>query len=241
MRRDPLILADARRVGLVAAELVADRLAAQPAARLLLPTGRTPAEMYAALRARARASGDATVLQLDEYAGVAPDDPRSFAAQLRAALDGIPLRALRTIDGSAPDLAAEAARHAAEVQREPIDLAVLGLGRNGHVAFNEPPARVFSGVRAVTLAASTRTDAAPAFGGLGHVPGRALTVGLGTLLAARELLLLVTGAEKAAALRAMLEDPDTDSPAALLHDHPHLTILCDPPAASLLSVRSLAS
>jgi glucosamine-6-phosphate deaminase len=232
----PLVLADPGRVGLLAAELVADRLAARPASRLLLPTGRTPRAMYAALRAKARsgelASAGATVLQLDEYAGVAPGDPRSFAAQLRATLEGIPLRALRTIDGAAPDLAAEAARHAAEVEREPIDLAILGLGRNGHVAFNEPPASVASGVLAVTLAPATRADAAPAFGWLGAVPERALTIALGTLLGARELLLLVTGAEKAAALRGMLDLPVRAAcPASLLRDHPRLTILCDDAAA----------
>ena len=210
-----VVLADPRRVGIVAAELVADRLAASPSARLLLPTGRTPDGMYAALREMALESSGATVLQLDEYAGVAPGDPRSFAAQLRAALRGIPLRALQTVDGAAHDLAAEAARHAAEVARTPVDLAVLGLGRNGHVAFNEPPAEVVSGVLEVTLAASTREGAAVAFGGLAHVPTRALTVGLGTLREARELLLLVTGAAKADALRAMREGPVSgDCPAA---------------------------
>ncbi len=235
-----VVLADPRRVGVVAAELIADRLAARPAARLLLPTGRTPEGMYAALREMAQrgelASAGATVLQLDEYAGVAPGDPRSFAAQVRAALEGIPLRALHTIDGAAPDLAAEAARHAAEVARAPIDLAVLGLGRDGHVAFNEPPAKVVSGVIDVTLNASTREDAAPAFGGLGRVPDRALTVGIGTLAGAHELLLLVTGAAKAAALRAMLEEPvHADRPASLLRDHPRLTILCDRAAAAGLT------
>jgi hypothetical protein len=69
------------------------------------------------------------------------------------------------------------------VEGAPIDLAILGLGRDGHVAFDEPPARVASGVRAVALAAPTRQDAAPAFGGIDHVPDRALTVGLGTLYA----------------------------------------------------------
>jgi glucosamine-6-phosphate deaminase len=238
----PLVLGDAEHVGRLAAELVANRFAARPSPRLLLPTGRTPGGMYAALRAKARAgalpSAGATVLQLDEYAGLAPTDPRSFAAQLRAALDGIPLHELITIDGAAPDLAAEAARHDAAVEGAPIDLAVLGLGRDGHVAFDEPPARVASGVRVVRLAATTRDDAAASFGGLDGVPDRALTVGLGTLYRARELLLLVTGAEKAIALRSMLEEPvHAGSPASLLRDHPRLTILCDRDAAARLTPR----
>ena len=231
----PLVLEDPRRVGLLAAELIRNRLIARPRARLLLPTGRTPDVMYEALRAGGLPSREATVLQLDEYAGLAPDDPRSFAAQLRAQLEGVPLGALRTIDGAAGDLGAEADRHAAALEEAPIDLAVLGLGRDGHVAFDEPPAKVASGVLLVRLEAETRADAAEAFGGAGGVPERALTTGLGTLYRARELLLLVTGAAKAQALRAMLEEPaGPGCPASLLRDHPRLTVICDGEAASAL-------
>jgi glucosamine-6-phosphate deaminase len=238
----PLVLAGPSEVGLLAAELVLNRLSARPRARLLLPTGRTPASMYAALRAHAAAgrlpSAAATILQLDEYAGIGPDDPRSFAAQLRAALSGVAVGTLATVDGSAPDLAAEAARHAAVVENAPVDLAVMGLGRDGHVAFDEPPARLASGMREVALAAQTRADAAAAFGGLDAVPATALTIGLGTLWRVRELLVLVTGGAKAAALRAMLEEPVGEaSPASLLRDHPRLTVVCDRAAASLLRPR----
>jgi glucosamine-6-phosphate deaminase len=238
----PLVLEDPARVGLVAAELILNRLAARPRARLLLPTGRSPHGMYATLRAHAAAGhldgAEATVLQLDEYAGLGPADPRSFAAELREQLRGIPLRALRTLDGAAPDLAAEAARHAAVLGGAPIDLAVLGLGRDGHVAFDEPPARLASGVQPVALTDMTRADAAAAFGGADRVPARALTTGLGTLYDARELILLVTGAAKAPALRAMLEGPQgRECPASLLRDHPRLTVICDREAAALLSQR----
>jgi glucosamine-6-phosphate deaminase len=238
----PLVLEDPVRVGLLAAELVLNRLCARPRARLLLPTGRSPQGMYGALRAHAAAgrlpSGDATVLQLDEYAGIAPSDPRSFAAQLRAALDGVPLGTLAALDGAAPDLDAEAARHETLVEGAPIDLAVLGLGRDGHVAFDEPPARLASGVRRVKLTQETRADAAAVFGGPDRVPAEALTVGLGTLERARELLLIVTGAAKAPALRGTLEEPvSADCPASLLRDHPRLTVICDREAAAMLAPR----
>lgn len=238
----PLVVADPRRVGELAAELVVNRLLARPSARLLLPTGRSPQGMYAAPRAHAAAgsllSDRATVLQLDEYAELGPADRRSFAAQLHEQLRGVPLESLRTMDGSATDLAAEAARHEAALDVAPIDVAVLGLGRDGHVAFDEPPAKMASGVRVVDLVAATREDAAPAFGGLDRVPARALTAGLGTLYRARELILLVSGAAKAPALRAMLEEPvGPGSPASLLRDHPRLTVICDREAASLLSRR----
>jgi glucosamine-6-phosphate deaminase len=238
----PLVLADPRRVGLVAAELLVNRLSARPAARLLLPTGRSPKIMYAALRAHAAdgslPSSRATVLQLDEYVGLGPADPRSYAAQLHVELRGVPLDSIQTIDGSATDLAAEAARHDALLEAAPIDVAVLGLGRDGHVAFDEPPARRASGVRLVDLVTATRRDAAPSFGGEARVPARALTTGLGTLYRARELILLVIGAAKAPALRAMLQEPvGPGSPASLLRDHPRLTVICDREAASLLDDR----
>ena len=118
--------------GELAAELVVNRLLARPSARLLLPTGRSPQGMYAALRAHAAAgsllSDRATVLQLDEYAGLGPADQRSFAAQLHEQLRGVPLESLRTIDGSATDLAAEAARYEAVLEAAPIDVAVLVSG-----------------------------------------------------------------------------------------------------------------
>jgi glucosamine-6-phosphate deaminase len=239
----PLVVGDPRRIGLLAAELVVNRLNARPYARLLFPTGQTPTGMYAARREHARRgmlpSARTTVLQLDEYVGVAPSDTCSMAAQLRGQLDGVPLGSLATIDGGAADLAAEAARHETVVEGAPIDLAILGLGRDGHVAFDEPPGRVASGVRVVDLTDPTRRDAASAFGGVEYVPRRALTVGLGTLYRARELLLLVRGAAKAPALRAMLEHPvDPSCPASLLRDHPRLTILCDRAAAGALSPRA---
>ena len=238
----PLVLADPRRIGIVAAELVANRLAARPGLRLLLPTGHSPDGMYAALRAHAAAghltARESTVLQLDEYAGLAPRDPRSFAAELRRQLAGIPVGAILTLDGAAPDLPAEALRHATALESAPVDLAVLGLGRDGHVAFDEPPARLASGVNVVRLTAMTRADAAPAFDGLAGVPVQALTTGLGTLYRARELLLLVSGRAKAPALRAMREEPVSPAcPASLLRDHPRLTIVCDREAAAELAPR----
>ena len=137
-----LVLDDPARVGLLGAELVANRLRARPGLRLLLPTGRTPGGMYRALRAHATdhslPTEQASVFQLDEYAGLGPDDPRSFAATLRDSLRGLRFASLALIDGAATDLDAAAARHQRLLDEAPIDLAVLGLGRDGHVAFDEP-------------------------------------------------------------------------------------------------------
>jgi glucosamine-6-phosphate deaminase len=228
----PLVLADEDRVAQTVAEVIANRLHARPRLRLLLSGNRTPLGMYAALRAHARygelPSGAATVLQLDEYAGFGPDDPRSRAAALAHELRGIPLGALRRLDGGAGDLAAECARHQALLDEAPLDLAVLGLGEDGHVAFDEPGSRLDEPTRVVGLTTRTRAEE-------DRAPERALTVGLGSLLAARELLLVATGAARAPALRAALMDPPSAAiPASLLRAHPRLTVLCDRSAASRL-------
>lgn len=238
----PLVLDHPRRVGLFAGEVVANRLHARPGLRLILPTGRTPLGLYAALRGHAAGgslpTGRAELFQLDEYLGLGPQDPRSYQAYLRRELRGITFAALHGLDGSAPDPQAEADRHQSLLDRAPIDLAVLGLGRNGHVAFDEPGSVAAAGARRVRLQDTTRADAAPDFGGLAEVPEHALTVGLRTLLAAGELLVLVSGAAKAHALRAMLEDPPgEDCPASLLRDHPRLTVVCDRAAAHRLRPR----
>jgi glucosamine-6-phosphate deaminase len=176
-----------------------------------------------------------TVLGLDEYLGLAADDPRSFRAELDRQLAAITLGRREALDGAAPDPDMEAARYQAVLDAAPIDLAVLGLGRDAHVAFNEPGSRPGEGVRRVALAESTIAAAAGDFGGPDRVPREALTVGLRTLETAREVLVLVTGEEKAQALREMLEGPvGPRAPASLLRGHPCLTVLCDASAARML-------
>jgi glucosamine-6-phosphate deaminase len=239
----PLVLTDASRVAVLGGELVANRLRARPRLRLILPTGHTPLGLYEVLRAHAEDESlptkDATLLQLDEYLGLGPDDERSFGAYLRRELEGVVFGTFRGLDGSVSDPDAACSRHQALLDAEPVDLAILGIGRDGHVAFDEPGSALGSGVRRVRLHAATRVDASEAFGGLEHVPREALTVGIGTLLAARELVLLATGEAKARALRAMLEEPPgPDCPASMLREHPRLTVICDRGAARLLAPQS---
>jgi glucosamine-6-phosphate deaminase len=177
-----------------------------------------------------------TVLGLDEYLGLGADDRRSFRAALDGELAGIAVGRREALDGAAADPAVEAARYQAVLDAAPIDLAVLGLGHDAHVAFNEPGSRAEHGVRRVALHPTTIAHAAADFGGAEHVPGEALTVGPRTLLAARELLPLVTGADKASALWSALEAPVTDAvPSSLLRADPCLTVVCDRAAASELT------
>jgi glucosamine-6-phosphate deaminase len=234
-----LALSGPQAVTALAAELVANRMRARRNLRVLLPTGRTPLAMYAVLRAHAAdgslAHTSATAFQLDEYRGLDAADPRSYRSYLRRELAGIHFAGRHELRAEAADAAAECARYQALLAEAPIDLAVLGLGRDGHVAFDEPGSLLDAGVHEVELHPTTRADAAADFGGIDGVPRRALTVGLSTLHEARELLVLVTGEAKAEALRAMLElAPSADCPASLLRSHPRLTVVADRAAASSL-------
>lgn len=117
-----------------------------------------------------------------------------------------------------------------------MDLQLLGIGTDGHLAFNEPGSSLASRTRIKTLTEQTRRDNARFFGGPHDVPRHVLTQGLGTILEARHLLLIGTGEAKAAPVAAALEGPLTAScPASVLQLHPHVTVLLDPPAASSLA------
>lgn len=229
-----------------AAERVAERLAARPALCLALPTGRTPLGMYDELvaisRERGLTWGGARVFLLDEYFGLGARDPGSFRRYMEdhflSRLEQRPR--VDALDGRAPDPEAECARYEAAIREAGgFDLAVLGLGRNGHIGFNEPGSSFDSRTRMVTLAPETRQANAPDFGGdPSAVPARALTVGIATILESREVLVLVSGAAKAEAVRRALGGPvDPEVPASVLQRHPRVTWLLDREAAARLEVQ----
>lgn len=222
----------------VAGEL-AGRLAARPSLRLCLPTGDTPSPVYAALlAAEARGEvtlGAATLVMLDEWVGLPPGDPARCDVRLRAELvDRLrtPPASFATIEVDGPDPEAAAARHDRAAMG--LDLALLGLGMNGHVGFNEPGSRPDDPTGLVRLAVSSR-EAAVARYGATRLPTAGITVGLARLLEAGESWLLVTGERKARILRRALEEPEgPDCPASYLRRHPRLTVFVDEAAAGLL-------
>jgi glucosamine-6-phosphate deaminase len=224
--------------GAVAGRL-GERLAAQPALRLCLPTGDTPVPAYDALVEAEEAGdvslGSATVVMLDEWVGLPPGDPARCDVRLRADLLDrlrVPPRTVVAIDADGPDPEAAAAIH--DQAARALDLAVLGLGMNGHVGFNEPGTRPDDATRLVRLARSSR-EAAVARYGATRTPTAGITVGLARLLEAAEVWLLVTGERKARILRRALREPEgVDCPASYLRRHPRLTVLADEPAARLL-------
>lgn len=226
-----------------AAAHVAECLAAVPAAAIALPTGMTPVGLYRALlamQAEGRvALGAGHYFNLDEYVGVAQADSHSFAAFLRRHfLDeaAIPQAQIRLLHGDAADIAAEARAHdAAVAARGGLDLAILGLGGNGHIAFNEPGADWNAGTHVVPLTEETRAANAAYFEDGFIVPRDGVTMGIATLRPARRILLMVSGASKAEALGVLLAGKaDPAWPVTALAGHPGLVIVADsalrPPA-----------
>jgi glucosamine-6-phosphate deaminase len=222
------------------ARVLASRLAQAPELRLCLPTGDTPLPVYAQVVAAARQGqvslAGATVLLLDDWVGLAPDDPaRCDRALGRALLDELPepVRAFHRfrVDELAPEAAAAEHERVAALG---LDLALVGLGANGHVGFNEPGSTADSPTRVVALAPETLEAAAARYGARSKPTG-GVTLGLARLLEARELWLLVTGSHKAAVLRAALQGPETPAcPASFLRRHPRLVVWADEEAAASL-------
>ena len=233
-------IVDAQDFARRAADLVIDAVRRKSDAVLGLPTGSTPLGMYEELARRAAASeidfSRATAFAIDELHGVPRDHPATNASYLARALAGIPLRALHVMDSAAPDPGTECARFAAMLHAAGgLDLAVLGIGRNGHIAFNEPGSAFDSRTRRVRLEDSTREPYVGYFGSLDATPAFGLTIGMAELLAARELLLLVTSASKAAIVARALEGAiSEDVPASALQRHTNATVLLDRAAAAEL-------
>jgi glucosamine-6-phosphate deaminase len=229
-----------RRAGaLVAATLTAARAAGR-AAVLGLATGRTMTAVHAELvrlhREQRLSFRDVTTFNVDEFWPLPPDDPRSFHDVMRRELFAhVDLDPARTHvpDGGLPAerLPAACADYERAIRAAGgLDLVLLGLGTNGHLAFNEPGAPADSRTRLVTLAESTCAAAG------GDVPRHAVSLGLGTLLEARAIVLLAFGRAKAAVVARALQGPLSDAlPASALQRHADVHVLLDPDAAADLS------
>jgi glucosamine-6-phosphate deaminase len=223
--------------GTVFDSLAADRVAAvvaeRPEAALALPTGRTPAGLYAELARRVAAGrlslSRTRLFNLDEYVGLAAADPASFAFYLRHHLvkpAGIPGERVRLLRGDAADLGAECRDFDAAIAAAGgLDLAILGLGANGHIAFNEPGSAWQHATHVAKLTPETRHAGGTTVGRA--LPELGLTLGIATLRAARAVLLLIAGRSKRAALAALEAGIATrDWPVTCLLDHPRVTVLC---------------
>jgi len=219
-----------------AADHVAALLESRSAPALALATGATPRGLYERLLRRRQANAlrleGARFFNLDEFVGLPAGDPRSYAAFLRRHLLDpleIPSSQIRLLRGDAPDLEAECRDYDRAIAAAGgLDLAVLGLGVNGHIAFNEPGEDWSRGTHVVVLADSTRRAQHLLFSAEREVPRRGLTMGIATIRAARSILLLIMGEGKADALAALRAGrPDPSWPVTALLGHPTLTVIAD--------------
>jgi glucosamine-6-phosphate deaminase len=242
-----VVVDSADRLARAAADVFERLLRSSPAPVLGLATGSTPLGVYDELVRRHREEGlsfaHARAFLLDEYVGLPPDHPERYAAVIKRVLvdrTDLPAAAVRAPDGSAPDLTTTCREYEHQIKAAGgIDVQILGLGTDGHVAFNEPGSSLTSRTRVKTLTDWTREANARFFADdVTSVPRHVLTQGLGTIMESDHLVMLATGAAKAEAVRQLVEGSvSVRWPATALQMHPHLTVLLDEEAASDLELR----
>lgn len=241
-----IILPSSTEVSQRAAKFIARQVERKPTSVLGLATGSTPLGTYRELIKLHEAGhfdcSQTTTFNLDEYVGLSPDHGQSYSFFMRENLFkylNIDLARCHVPDGLAEDFESYCVSYEQEIQKAGgIDLQLLGLGSDGHIAFNEPTSSLASRTRLKALTQQTRLDNARFFDSLAEVPTLAVTMGIGTILEARNILLLACGAKKASAVRSMIEGPISSFvPASALQLHANVTVILDEPAAGWLIKR----
>ncbi len=235
-----LITKDYTEMSRAAADWVVAAINAKPNSTIVFPTGKTPEGLYQELITRYQRNefdpSGLRVFLLDEYVGIGPDDPRSLYGWLRANLF-VPLditpEQIAPLPGDAPDpVAACRTYHETLLAAGGLDLAILGLGPNGHIGYNEPPADATATTRVLDLTESSLATCARDWGGRDRLLPQALTIGMDLLLAARQKLLIVGGAAKREILQQSLYGPlSPEVPASYLQQADNVTVITDEAAA----------
>ena len=226
----------------VAAELIINIVKSNPNAVLGLATGSSPIGTYQMLAKDCRENGtsykNVTSVNLDEYVGLTADHDQSYAYFMRKNLfDNIDIDLANTNlpSGSATDLQAECDRYNTLLAGYQQDVQVLGLGSNGHIGFNEPGTPFDSVTHLVDLTENTIKDNSRLFASIDEVPRQALSMGIKNIMNAKSIIVVVSGKNKAKAVRGMVKGEITpDLPASVLQLHPFVTVICDKDAASEL-------
>jgi glucosamine-6-phosphate deaminase len=232
----------------LAADAISELIGHRPDAVLGVATGSTPLLIYDELGRRvargALSLANARAFMLDEYVGLPADHPQRYRTVIREEfVDKVDIDPAQVFgpDGLAADLASACeAYEQAIADAGGVDLQILGIGTDGHIAFNEPGSSLASRTRIKTLTSQTRRDNARFFrGNVEAVPDHCLTQGIGTILQARHILLVASGRGKAEAVHQLVEGPVSAMwPATALQLHPHVTVLLDTAAASRLQLAS---
>ena len=219
------------------AGVIVEIVTARAPHRLGVATGSSPEPTYRELVRRRVLEPETELYLVDEYVGLADCSPASYRATIAYALAD-PCGGLRIVgpDVHRDDLPAAAAEYEQALQDfGGVDLQLLGIGRNGHVGFNEPGTPFSSRTRVAHLSDTTRLDNARFFMSLSEVPTRCITQGLATISTAKAIILIATGQAKANAVAALLtRPPEPALPASALLAHPHLVLVADAAARSLL-------
>lgn len=223
----------------IAARVIARLLQEKPNAVLGLATGSTPLQLYRALIDMNLDWSRVTTFNLDEYIGLPQQHPQSYHSFMWENLFrhiGIAEKNVHIPDGKAKDIPKFCAEYEQQIRESGgIDLQVLGIGTDGHIGFNEPTSSLASRTRIKTLTPETRADNARFFSHEDEVPGHVITMGIGTIMEARQNLMLAFGTNKARAIAEAVEGPITSmNPASILQMHPDAKVCLDVEAASQL-------
>jgi glucosamine-6-phosphate deaminase len=224
----------------LAAKIFARQIQSHPRSVLGLATGSTPVQLYRELIAHNLDWSQVTTFNLDEYVGLPADHPQSYHAFMEENLFhaiNLPASQRHLPDGMAADIPGHCLAYEEKIQAAGgIDLQLLGIGTDGHIGFNEPGSSLASRTRIKTLTERTRADNSRFFGSSEEVPYHVITMGIGTILDSRQVVLLAFGENKAAAIAGAVEGPITASnPASALQFHPRAVLCLDEPAASKLT------
>jgi len=231
-----MVTAEGAALSRLAADLIVAAIRAKPQSNVIFPTGKTPIGLYQELISRFQQGvfdpSQLRIFLLDEYVGVGPTDPRSMVGWLQRELFtplAIRPEQITPLAGDAADLDAACQTYVAAVATAGgIDLAILGLGPNGHLGYNDPPAAGDAPTRALRLSQSSLDTCARDWGADVALLPMALTAGMDLLLGARQKVLLVSGAAKQPILRASLLGPITpDVPASYLQQADNVTVIAD--------------
>ncbi len=227
----------------IAARIIARQIQTKPDSVLGLATGSTPVLLYRELVRMHREEGldfsRVTTFNLDEYIGLPPNHPQSYNRFMHENLfDGIniPRERIHIPDGVTNDIPGFCAKYEQDiVDAGGIDIQVLGIGTDGHVGFNEPSSSLASRTRIKTLTPRTLADNARFFDNPNAQPHHVITMGIGTIMESRRILMLAFGSNKAEAIAAAMEGPITSMmPASILQMHPSVHVLLDEEAAGKL-------
>ena len=201
-----------------------------------LATGSSPITLYNEMTSSDIDFSNITSVNLDEYVGLQPDNDQSYHYFMKEHLfNKKPFKNSYVPDGSNPDAEAATSAYDKIVEDNPIDLQILGIGRNGHIGFNEPGSPLDGKTRKVGLTESTIEANTHFFADEKDVPRFAYSMGIGSILKAKKIILLAYGENKADAIAATVDGPVTEAcPASALQNHPDVTLIIDEAAASKL-------